>query len=84
LYQANWKSWNEWDKGWKAKKKGGKNKPPLGAPDILLTAMAIELKRIHKKDEVVVLTNDKLIARVVSGLPATCGIRAIRLTEKTN
>lgn len=82
IYRANWDAWNSWDKGWQAKKKDKTNKPPLGAPDILIIAMTIELKKIHKKDDVVVLTNDRLLAKVINGFQSKFNIRSMYLTEK--
>ena len=59
-----------------------KSKCSLSGLDILVIAMGMELKRIHPKDQVYVVTNDERMAKVANSDPAQY-VPAIYL-EKTD
>jgi hypothetical protein len=81
-----WEFWNKWTKGFTAFQENKRNsniryKTPLSTYDILIISMAIELKKIHCKPKITILTNDELLKEVVNNCFYKMDIRAEELKK---
>jgi len=80
IYEKNYLSWNSWDEGYLLQQKNTTKKyaRPMSGLDIILLSMALELKIIHPEphNQVIILTRDDTIIKVVNDNLAFFGVRA--------